>query len=200
MNIVTSLSLNLLWSYKKELFYVGLTFLMVLLLPIIAVIVMTSAGVDEVSNSLVQVSTNGKSITLFNPDGTIYKTVALNTTWPVQGAITNEFGEALLPYYLSHSGIDIASKRGDPITPFMPGKVIYQGEIFWGFGKHVIIDHGDNITSLYGHLDRINVKDNQEVKPGDIIGTEGSTGWSTGPHLHFQVNVFAIPVNPRLFL
>lgn len=114
--------------------------------------------------------------------------------------ITLEFGESDLPYQLFHSGIDIASKKGDPVTSFMPGKVIYAGEIFWGYGKHVIIDHGDNITSTYAHLDKINVKEGQEVKPGDVIGLEGSTGWSTGNHLHFQINVFGVPVNPRVFL
>lgn len=96
--------------------------------------------------------------------------------------------------------MDIAGKKGDPITTFMPGKVIYAGEIFWGFGKHVIIDHGDNISSLYGHLDKINVKKDQDVKPGDVIGLEGSTGWSTGPHLHFETRVFGIPVNPKSFI
>jgi murein DD-endopeptidase MepM/ murein hydrolase activator NlpD len=114
--------------------------------------------------------------------------------------VTNEFGETHLPYYLHHSGIDIASKKGDPITPFMPGKVTYAGEIFWGFGKHVIVDHGDNITSVYGHLSKISTKKGDDVKPGDVIGLEGSTGWSTGTHLHFQINVFGIPVNPRVFL
>jgi murein DD-endopeptidase MepM/ murein hydrolase activator NlpD len=200
MNFLFPLTINSLWSFRKELFYLCLTFLMVLLLPVIAVIVMTNSGVEEVSDALVQISVSDNTITLYYPDGTLYKTMTLTTTWPVQGEITNEFGDTLLPFYLFHSGIDIAGKRGDPVTPFMPGKVIYQGEIFWGFGKHIIIDHGDNITSIYGHLDTIKVKDNQEVKPGDVIGTEGSTGWSTGPHLHFQINVFGIPINPRLFL
>lgn len=75
-----------------------------------------------------------------------------------------------------------------------------KGRYFGGFGKHIIVDHGDNITSLYGHLDKIFVIRGQEVKPGDIIGLRGDTGWSTGPHLHFQINVFGIPVNPRTFL
>jgi len=82
----------------------------------------------------------------------------------------------------------------------MDGKVIYAGEIFWGFGKHIIIDHGDNITSVYAHLSQIYVYSGQDVKMGQIIGEEGTTGWSTGPHLHFQINVFGIPVNPRTFL
>ena len=82
----------------------------------------------------------------------------------------------------------------------MQGKVVYAGEIFWGYGKHIIIDHGDKITSLYGHLDKIYVFEGQEVKVEDEIGKMGSTGWSTGPHLHLEARVYGIPVNPRTFL
>ena len=82
----------------------------------------------------------------------------------------------------------------------MDGTVIYAKEIFWGYGKHIIIDHGDNITSLYGHLDKIYVVNGQKVTINDVIGKEGSTGWSTGPHLHFQIDAYGIPVNPRTFL
>jgi len=82
----------------------------------------------------------------------------------------------------------------------MAGKVIYAGEISWGFGKHIIIDNGNNIHSVYAHLDKIYVYNGEEVHPGNIIGKEGQTGWATGPHLHFQINIFGIPVNPRIFL
>lgn len=189
-----------LWSLKKELFYICLTFLMVLLLPVLAIITLTNSGVEEVSQALVEYNAKTNTIKLYYPNGKLYKEITVNVALPVHGVITNEFGETHLPYYLFHSGIDIASKKGDPITTFMPGKVIYEGEIFWGFGKHVIIDNGDNITSLYGHMDKITVKKDQEVKPGDVIGLEGNTGWSTETHLHFQINVFGVPVNPRVFI
>ncbi|HOX41287.1 MAG TPA: M23 family metallopeptidase, partial [bacterium] len=68
------------------------------------------------------------------------------------------------------------------------------------FGKHVIIDNGHHIESIYGHLDSIAVTVGQDVQAGTVLGTRGSTGWSTGPHLHFQINVYGIPVNPRTFL
>jgi len=201
MNLLTAFSIaNNIWSFRRELFLICLTFLMVLLLPVIAVITLTNVGIDEVSDALVQYDAKTNKVKLFYPNGELYKEISISVTMPVQGVVTNEFGETHLPYYLFHSGIDIASKKGDPITPFMPGKVIYEGQIFWGFGKHVIVDHGDNITSIYAHLDKINVKKDQEVKPGDVIGLEGSTGWSTGNHLHFQINLFGIPVNPRIFL
>jgi murein DD-endopeptidase MepM/ murein hydrolase activator NlpD len=99
--------------------------------------------------------------------------------------------------------LDIANPYGlvgDPITPFMDGEVIYEGEIFWGYGKHIVIDHGDNITSVYAHLDKIYVFKGQQVYIGDTIGTMGNTGWSTGPHLHFEIRLYGIPVNPMVFL
>src|SRR3989338_2506852 len=194
---------NAIFSFKKELIFVSFTFLLVLLLPIIAVIILTHTGFDAVSNRLAQFDENTKTIKLFYPNGTLYKEISVNVTWPVNGIVSNEFGTTVLPYYIYHSGIDIANPHrvvGDPVTSFMPGTVTYEGQIFWGFGKHIIIDHGDNITSVYGHLDKIFVVKGQEVKPGDIIGLEGTTGWSTGPHLHFQINVFGIPVNPRTFV
>ena len=104
---------------------------------------------------------------------------------------------------LFHSGIDIANSGGvigDPVTPFIAGTVRYAREIFWGYGKHIIIDHDDQITSIYAHLDKIYVVAGEKVQPGQIIGREGRTGWVTGPHLHFQTNVWGIPVNPRVFL
>ncbi|OGD85195.1 hypothetical protein A2164_00050 [Candidatus Curtissbacteria bacterium RBG_13_35_7] len=192
-----------IFSFKKELLFVSFAFLLALLLPIIAVIILTHTGIDAVSDRLVQYDETTKTIKLFYPNGSLYKEILVNVTWPVRGIVTNEFGTTVLPYYVFHSGIDIANPYGligDPITTFMPGTVTYEGEIFWGFGKHIIINNGDNITSLYGHLDKIFVIRGQQVKPGDIIGLEGDTGWSTGPHLHFQINVFGIPVNPRIFV
>lgn len=124
--------------------------------------------------------------------------------WPVGGPVSLEFGKPDLPYQIFHTGIDIASPThevGDPVMAFMDGTVTYADTVSTGFGRHVEIDNGHHITSIYGHLDTLNVVKGQSVKAGvDIIGTRGDTGWSTGPHLHFQINVFGIPVNPRTFL
>lgn len=192
-----------LFSFRKEFLYVLTAFLLVLLLPLIGIIILTRTGLDFVSDRLVNLDEVTNEVQILNPaDGSVYKTIKAQFTWPVNGVITLEFGESSL-FQPFHTGIDIANpngQKGDPITAFMPGKVVYAGQIFWGYGKHVIIDHGDNISSIYAHLDSIWVSKGQEVKPGDIIGTEDSTGWSTGPHLHFQINVFGIPVNPRVFL
>ncbi len=194
----------LLWtafSFRKELMYVASVFVLVLALPIIAVMLLTQTGINIVSDKLATVNALNQTIEILNPlDGTVVKTITAKFIWPTQGRITLEFGQADLPYQPLHTGIDIAGKRGNPIAAFADGKVIYAGEISWGFGKHIIIDNGNNITSIYAHLDKIYVAKDEKVTQGQIIGAEGSTGWSTGPHLHFQVNVFGIPVNPRKFL
>jgi len=111
-----------------------------------------------------------------------------------------EFGVPHLPYQILHTGIDIANNKGTNITPFMGGTVTYAAETKIGYGKHIIIDHGNNVTSLYGHLDKILVYKGQVVTTDQVIGLMGTTGWSTGNHLHFQINVYGIPVNPRVFL
>ena len=193
-----------LWSFRRELFYVSLAFLAILLMPVIAVAILTQAGINIVSDKLATVDSKTKSVQIHDPaTGKVIKEINSAVAWPVTGVVTLGFGESDLPYQPFHTGIDIANPRGqagDPVTPFMDGTVTYAGEIFWGYGKHIIIDHGNNITSLYGHLDKIYVYKGQKVKLGEVIGREGSTGWSTGPHLHFEVRVYGIPVNPRGFL
>lgn len=190
----------LIFSLKNEFRVVFWTFIFILSLPIVAVLVVTNTGIQAVSDQLVTVSTETHLIEIHDPTGHVIATVQADTVWPVSGFVTLEFGESDLPYQPIHTGIDIAHKTGDPVTTFMNGKVTYVGNLSWGYGNHVIIDHGNNITSLYAHLSAVNVNVGQEVKPGDVIGLEGSTGWSTGPHVHFEVRVFGIPVNPRTFI
>ncbi len=193
------------FSMQKELKFAIFVFALVLLIPIIAVILLTNAGIDIVSDRIVTQNTQNHTVQIHDPaTGKIIKEIKVNAVWPVRGIVTLEFGESDLPYQPFHSGIDIANpnrKIGDPVTAFMPGKVIYAGEIFWGFGKHIIIDNGDNISSIYAHLDKIFVYQGEEITTTtQVIGLEGDTGWATGPHLHFQTDVFGIPVNPRVFL
>jgi murein DD-endopeptidase MepM/ murein hydrolase activator NlpD len=192
-----------LWSFRRELFYVSLGFILVLLMPVIAVFILTHAGIDAVSDRLVQVEEGERNVRIFNPDGSLFREINPIVAWPVLGVITLEFGGISL-YQPFHTGLDIANANGvvgDSVNPIMPGKVIYAGEIFWGYGKHIIIDHGDNITSIYAHLDKIYVVKGQEIETTKhVIGKMGDTGWSTGPHLHLEVRAFGIPVNPRTFL
>ena len=190
---------------QKELKYVAFTFLLVLLIPIIAVILLTHAGIDIISDRLATFNEEAQTVQIRDPlTGEVIKEIQAAAVWPARGVVTLEFGQSNLPFQLLHSGIDIANpygQIGDPVTAFMPGKVIYEGQIFWGFGKHIIIDHGDDIMSIYAHLDKIFVVKGQEITTSNqVIGLEGDTGWATGPHLHFQINVFGVPVNPRTFL
>ncbi len=87
-----------------------------------------------------------------------------------------------------HGGIDIAAAKGDPIQAAKDGKVVFAGD-GGGFGNLVVIQHNDGTYSLYGHQSEINVQQGQDVTAGDVIGKVGSTGRSTGPHLHFEVRV-----------
>ncbi len=174
-----------------------------LLLPLISVGVMATTGIPEVSDALVSVNPTTHQVEVRNADGTIVTTINATTAWPVCGVITTEFGTPHLPFEVRHSGIDIAANGrviGDPVTPFMEGEVIAVIDSNKGYGKHVIVSHGFGITSLYGHLSALNAATGQRVKPGDVIGLEGSTGMSTGPHVHFETRVAGLPVNPRIFM
>ncbi len=199
MNVFTAWTV---FSYRKELTYVALTFLLILSLPLIAVIILTQTGINIISDTLVEVDEVSQKVEIKNPlDGSADSTISGPFTWPTNGIVTLEFGKSSA-YQALHTGIDIAGKRGDAVTPFMPGIVTYAGQISWGYGKHIIIDHGNNVTSIYAHLDKMFVVPGQKVKPGDVIGGQGNTGWTvgiTGVHLHFQINVYGIPVNPRVF-
>lgn len=193
----------LIFSYRKELKFVLLAFGIAILIPIIAIILLTQIGLDIISDKLVSVNEQTQNVEIHDPATGAATQIEVKAAWPTTGVITLEFAQSS-GFQIFHTGIDIAnaySQVGDPINPFLPGKVIYAGEIFWGYGKHIIIDHGNNITSVYGHLDKIFVVKGQEItSTKQVIGRMGSTGWSTGPHLHFEVRVYGIPVNPRTFL
>lgn len=192
-----------LWSFRKELKYVFLAFLTILMVPVIGVILLTQVGINIISDKLVENNPTTQSIDIKDPtSGDVVASIAPQVVWPVRGVITLEFGQSS-GYQVFHTGIDIANpvgQIGDLVTPAMDGTVTYAGEIFWGFGKHVIIDHGNNITTIYAHLDKIYVFKGQKVTITDTIGKEGQTGWATGPHLHFETRIYGIPVNPRVFL
>src|SRR3990167_5283906 len=164
MALFTPFNIYAIWSFRKELKFVAFSFLIILSLPFVAVALLMHSGIDIISDRLATVDEQTKAVEIHDPtSGEVVETLPFTFTWPTKGVITHEFGEPFLPYYLFHSGIDIAGKKGDPVNAFMPGKVIYEGEIFWGFGKHIIIDHGNNVTSVYGHLSKIKVHTGQEI-------------------------------------
>ncbi|MBL0386979.1 peptidoglycan DD-metalloendopeptidase family protein [Tumebacillus sp. ITR2] len=126
--------------------------------------------------------------------------------WPLPGVstITDEFGDRIDPFTgqrMGHNGMDIAGPQGTTVVAAQTGKVITAGWVT-GFGNCIIIDHGGGLWSLYGHLMNggILVSVGQQVTQGDAIGKEGSTGRSTGPHLHFGVYENGVVVNPRKYL
>ncbi|MFA6492590.1 MAG: M23 family metallopeptidase [Patescibacteria group bacterium] len=204
MNVTAIRYIALAFSMKQEIKIIFLTLIAVCLLPVIAVFMLTQVGIDAVSGVLVSNDPQTTQVDIHDPaTGAIIDHVETSVMWPINGPVTLEFGQVFLPYDPFHTGIDIASPNhevGDPVGAFMAGKVIYAGETSWGFGKHVEIDNGHHITSIYAHLDSIAVQEGDEVVVGTIIGARGNTGWSTGPHLHFEIKVFGIPVNPRVFL
>ncbi len=122
--------------------------------------------------------------------------------WPLRGRITSPFGYRRDPFWRGrhmHTGIDIANSYGEIIRAADGGEVIFSG--WWdGYGKAVVIDHGRNISTVYGHMSRIYVENGNKVSKGQIIGLVGSTGYSTGPHLHFEVRVNGKPTNPMKYL
>lgn len=124
-------------------------------------------------------------------------------SWPVIGAITSGFGMRRHPLLggapLFHTGIDIGASYGTPIRAVASGRVIFAGW-YGGYGNMIIIDHGGRISTVYGHLSKIVVKVGEEVAEGDVIGYVGSTGLSTGPHLHFEVRINGDPVDPLTWL
>ena len=98
-----------------------------------------------------------------------------------------------------HNGVDMHAGMGVPIKAAAAGKVILAG-VKGGYGNTVMIDHGGGMVTLYAHQSKLGVKAGQRVRAGEIIGWVGSTGQSTGPHLHFEVRINGVPQDPERYL
>lgn len=118
---------------------------------------------------------------------------------PVRGSISSRFGSRGSSRSSVHTGLDIASSLGTGISPIAAGTVSYAG---WkgSYGNLIIIDHGNGVQSYYAHCNAIYVAPGQAVAPGTTIGAVGSTGNSTGPHLHLEIRIGGSPVNPQNYL
>lgn len=116
--------------------------------------------------------------------------------WPANGTITSGFGYR---WGALHAGLDIANNVGTPIRAAKSGTIILAG---WngGYGNCIVIDHGGGFSTLYGHMSRLRASEGQTVKQGELIGDMGSTGNSTGPHLHFETRVNGNPQDPTRYL
>jgi murein DD-endopeptidase MepM/ murein hydrolase activator NlpD len=125
------------------------------------------------------------------------------TLWPVDGKLESGFGGRRNPFggsgYEFHSGQDIEAAPGTPVIAGASGVVSFVG---WqnGYGQLVVIDHGGGLTTRYGHLSHIDTELGRTVERGEFVGRVGSTGRSTGPHLHYEVRINDEPVNPLQYL
>jgi len=122
--------------------------------------------------------------------------------WPVRGWVTSPFGNRISPITGKpqfHEGMDIATQIGTPVHAPADGVVVKAG-FEAGYGNMVELSHGYGLKTVFGHNSRLNVKPGQHVKRGDIISYSGNTGSSTGPHVHYEVRVNNLPVNPVHYL
>lgn len=128
---------------------------------------------------------------------------SIPSMWAHMGKINNEFGFRRSPFggrsYEFHAGMDIDGDRGDMVVAPANGVVLEAG---WkgGYGQMIEIDHGNGLTTRYGHLSKIEVNAGDTLTRGQLIALVGSTGRSTGPHLHYELRINDRPINPRRFL
>jgi murein DD-endopeptidase MepM/ murein hydrolase activator NlpD len=127
---------------------------------------------------------------------------SLPSRWPVRGAVNSEFGGRRSPWTKDtefHGGMDIAAERGTPVQAPAGGTVAFVGN-HAEYGLTVILDHSDDLRTIYGHLSKTSVRLGQRIARGAELGLTGNTGRSSGPHLHYEILVKNRPVNPRAFL
>jgi len=156
---------------------------------------------DSLSDVVSSVEMRLQQVYEFHQDKLAYW-ASVPSIWPVRGWVTSEFGVRRSPRGIGtrfHEGIDIAASTGTPIYAPGDGVVTFAG-YKPGLGKTVIIDHGFGITSVYGHNSQLYVRDGDKVKRGSNISSVGRTGRSTGPHLHYQVEIDGVPVDPMRYI
>ena len=138
------------------------------------------------------------------PSSCSYEKISINFKYnsPLYGTVTSRFGyrdHPIMDDSNFHTGIDIAAKSGSPITAFADGTVIDSGKNDT-YGNYILIEHSDGIRSFYGHNSKLVVKKGEKVKLGQKIAEVGSTGMSTGPHLHFEIRNGKIRLDPSLYI
>ena len=127
---------------------------------------------------------------------------ALPSRWPVRGQVNSGYGSRASPWSAKsefHNGLDIGAPVGTPVKSPAPGTVVFAG-VNAEYGQTLIIGHGNETKSLYGHPSRLSVAVNQKVQRGEVIALTGNTGRSSGPHLHYEIQVKGQAVNPTRYL
>jgi murein DD-endopeptidase MepM/ murein hydrolase activator NlpD len=135
-------------------------------------------------------------------DGDLTQLADAPSLWPLEGRVASSFGEREDPINgegAFHSGIDIDAPYGTPVRAAADADVS-RASMASGYGREVILDHGHGLSTLYGHLSEVAVLAGEHVTRGQVIGYVGQTGRATGPHLHYEVRVHNVPVNPHKFL
>lgn len=123
--------------------------------------------------------------------------------WPVAGTISSGFGWRESPWgggSRLHTGLDIRASYGSPVRVSAPGVVVFAGHDSGGYGTTVVVDHGRDLSTLYGHLSGVYVRPGQRVERGTVVGAVGNSGRATGVHLHYEVRVGNVPVDPMLYV
>jgi murein DD-endopeptidase MepM/ murein hydrolase activator NlpD len=161
-------------------------------------LILDAAGVAAVEQRAAQLQTE-----LQVYESVLRERARIPSIWPVIGRMTDEFGVRGNPFGGGsaefHDGQDIATAWGTPVVAASSGTVVFAG-VKNGYGQVVILDHGSGLTTSYGHLSRIGVEVGQQLARGEELGGVGSTGRSTGPHLHYEVRINDTAVNPRGYL
>jgi murein DD-endopeptidase MepM/ murein hydrolase activator NlpD len=122
--------------------------------------------------------------------------------WPINGVLRSSYGSRMDPFSgegAFHKGVDLSSPRGTPVHVTADG-VVRKTEWEGGYGRLVVVDHGNGIETYYAHLSQFQVIPGQEVRKGQVIALTGGSGHATGPHLHYEVRLGGVPVNPYKYL
>ena len=153
---------------------------------------------DSLQNASITVETAAEEIKEENEAIAVINNVKL-AVLPVSGRISSRYGESSSRRKSTHTGLDIACSSGTDIKVVSKGIVTFAGRS-GSYGNLVKVDHGEGVETWYGHCSKIYANVGDEVKPGDVIAAVGSTGNSTGPHLHFEIRINGSTVNPQKYV
>ena len=156
---------------------------------------------ERIGDRAINLQAKIKELTKVQEDKLIY-IASTPSIWPVKGWVTSDFGYRRSPFTFAadfHPGVDIAASWGTPVVAPADGVVTFSGYKS-GYGKTVIIDHGFGVVTQYGHASELFAQEGEKIKRGAKIALVGSTGHSTGPHLHYEIHVDSVPVDPMKYI